>query len=149
MMSTFIEHYLAFVENEAAQKNVLSRDFPGSIKVVNPVVADVVVGPFLKEQLGLLVTEYRSKYDYRLDVFPAQVVDDGEYYIKYNGKYLTNVSATSSYPTFKADEDLVNPTRQYWTITLDMATNRYKIVSSHDNRYVNEKGAFTTNNTTS
>ena len=145
---TFIEHYLAFTENEAAQKNVLSRDFPGSIKVVNPVVADVVVGPFLKEQLGLLVTEYRSKYDYRLDVFPAQVVDDGEYYIKYNGKYLTNVSATSSYPTFKADEDLVNPTRQYWTITLDMATNRYKIVSSHDNRYVNEKGAFTTNNTT-
>lgn len=144
----FIEHYLAFTENEAAQKNVLSRDFPGSIKVVNPVVADVVVGPFLKEQLGLLVTEYRSKYDYRLDVFPAQVVDDGEYYIKYNGKYLTNVSATSSYPTFKADEDLVNPTRQYWTITLDMATNRYKIVSSHDNRYVNEKGAFTTNNTT-
>lgn len=144
----FIEHYLAFTENEAAQKNVLSRDFPGSIKVVNPVVADVVVGPFLKEQLGLLVTEYRSKYDYRLDVFPAQVVDDGEYYIKYNGKYLTNVSATSSYPTFKADEDLVNPTRQYWTITLDMATNRYKIVSSHDNRYVNEKGAFTVNNTT-
>ena len=144
----FIEHYLAFTENEAAQKNVLSRDFPGSIKVVNPVVADVVVGPFLKEQLGQLVTEYRSKYDYRLDVFPAQVVDDGEYYIKYNGKYLTNVSATSSYPTFKADEDLVNPTRQYWTITLDMATNRYKIVSSHDNRYVNEKGAFTTNNTT-
>lgn len=144
----FIEHYLAFTENEAAQKNVLSRDFPGSIKVVNPVVADVVVGPFLKEQLGLLVTEYRSKYDYRLDVFPAQVVDDGEYYIKYNGKYLTNVSATSSYPTFKADEDLVNPTRQYWTITLDMSTNRYKIVSSHDNRYVNEKGAFTTNNTT-
>ena len=144
----FIEHYLAFTENEAAQKNVLSRDFPGSIKVVNPVVADVVVGPFLKEQIGLLVTEYRSKYDYRLDVFPAQVVDDGEYYIKYNGKYLTNVSATSSYPTFKADEDLVNPTRQYWTITLDMATNRYKIVSSHDNRYVNEKGAFTTNNTT-
>lgn len=144
----FIEHYLAFTENEAAQKNVLSRDFPGSIKVVNPVVADVVVGPFLKEQLGLLVTEYRSKYDYRLDVFPAQVVDDGEYYIKYYGKYLTNVSATSSYPTFKADEDLVNPTRQYWTITLDMATNRYKIVSSHDNRYVNEKGAFTTNNTT-
>ena len=144
----FIEHYLAFTENEAAQKNVLSRDFPGSIKVVNPVVADVVVGPFLKEQLGQLVTEYRSKYDYRLDVFPAQVVDDGEYYIKYNGKYLTNVSATSSYPTFKADEDFVNPTRQYWTITLDMATNRYKIVSSHDNRYVNEKGAFTTNNTT-
>ena len=144
----FIEHYLAFTENEAAQKNVLSRDFPGSIKVVNPVVADVVVGPFLKEQLGQLVTEYRSKYDYRLDVFPAQVVDDGEYYIKYNGKYLTNVSATSSYPTFKADEDLVNPTRQYWTITLDMSTNRYKIVSSHDNRYVNEKGAFTTNNTT-
>ena len=42
----------------------------------------------------------------------------------------------------------MNPTRQYWTITLDMATNRYKIVSSHDNRYVNEKGAFTTNNTT-
>ena len=144
----FIEHYLAFTENETAQKNVLSRDFPGSIKVVNPVVADVVVGPFLKEQLGLLVSEYRSKYDYRLDVFPAQVVDDGEYYIKYNGKYLTNVSATSKYPTFKADEDLVNPTRQYWTITLDMATNRYKIVSSHDNRYVNEKGAFTENNTT-
>lgn len=144
----FIEHYLAFTENEAAQKNVLSRDFPGSIKVVNPVVADVVVGPFLKEQLGLLVSEYRSKYDYRLDVFPAQVVDDGEYYIMYKGKYLTNVSGTSSYPTFKADEDLVNPTRQYWTITLDMATNRYKIVSSHDNRYVNEKGAFTTNNTT-
>lgn len=144
----FIEHYLAFTENEAAQKNVLSRDFPGSIKVVNPVVADVVVGPFLKEQLGQLVSEYRSKYDYRLDVFPAQVVDDGEYYIMYKGKYLTNVSATSSYPTFKADEDLVNPTRQYWTITLDMATNRYKIVSSHDNRYVNEKGAFTTNNTT-
>ena len=144
----FIEHYLQFTALEEQQKGIMSRDFAGSIKPCNPIVADVVVAPFLKERLGELVSEYKRHYDYRLDVFPAQVLEEGDYYIMYNGRYLTNASSPTGYPVFKAEEDLVNPTRQYWTISLDLSTNRYKIVSAHDTRYLNEKGEFTVNNTT-
>lgn len=144
----FVENYLRFVDLEEQQKTVMSRDFAGSIKPVNPIVADVVVGPFLKEKLSELINEYKHNFDYRLDVFPVQLIEDGDYYIKVNGKYLTNATSPNGYPTLKAEEDLVNPTRQYWTISLDLSTNRYKIVSAHDNRYLNEKGEFTVNNTT-
>lgn len=146
----FIESYLKYQEHTEAQDQVMSRDFEGSIMRVNPVVAEVVVQPFIKGHLSNLIAEYRDKYDYRLDVFPAELLEKGEYYIMYQGKYLTNTNdgGTGGHPTFQATIDDVNPTRQHWTIQNDLETGRYKIVNAKDSRYLNEKGEFTVNNST-
>lgn len=146
----FVEAYLTYLENTRAQDKVMSRDFDGSIMRVNPIVAEVVVQPFIKQHLGNLIAEYRQNYDYRLDVFPAELLEKGEYYIKYQGKYLTNTNdgGTGGNPTFQANIDDVNPTRQHWTIQVDMESGRYKIVNAKDSRYLNEKGDFTVNNST-
>ena len=32
----------------------------------------------------------KANYDYRIDVFPAQELENGTYLIMHNGKYLTN-----------------------------------------------------------
>ncbi|MCM1108241.1 MAG: beta-N-acetylglucosaminidase domain-containing protein [Clostridium sp.] len=140
----FIEDYLKIAELEQAQKAVMSRDFDGSIMKVNPAVAEVVVEPFIKKYQAILIQEYKHKYDYRLDVFPAVLLEDGSYYIMYNGKYLSNPNAgtVGGNPVFQADKDLINPTRQEWTISWDLETERYKIVNVKDNRYINENGAF-------
>ena len=146
----FIESYLLYLENTQAQDKVMSRDFDGSIMRVNPVVADLVVQPFLKKHLGEVISEYRQNFDYRLDVFPAELLEKGEYYIKYQGKYLTNTNdgGVGGNPTFQAAIDDINPTRQHWTIQVDMETGRYKIINAKDSRYLNEKGDFTVSDAT-
>ncbi|MDH8702589.1 hyaluronoglucosaminidase [Dysgonomonadaceae bacterium PH5-43] len=147
----FIELYKEISALELAQKSVIARNFEGSIKKPNPTVAGEVVSPFLKKQLANLIREYKSKYDYMLDVFPPELIEEGRYYIKYNGKYLTNVNAnpdkTGDYPVFKTEEDVINPQRQEWTISMDMETERYKIVNTQDGRYINELGNFWANKT--
>ena len=102
------------------------------------------------EKIGELVAEYKENYDYRLDIFPAQVLENGTYYIMYNGKYLSNTRprVSASVPQFVAGRDTIRPQRQEWKITLDATTGRYKIVNLEDNRYLNEKGAFTVSDDT-
>lgn len=140
----FIEDYLKIAKLEEEQKAVMSRNFNGSIMKVNPAVAEVVIEPFIKKHQARLIQEYKNKYDYRLDVFPAVLLENGTYYIMYNGRYLSNPNAgsTGGNPVFQADKDMVNPTRQEWNISLDPETGRYKITNVKDSRYINENGAF-------
>lgn len=133
----------ALMEQEDA---LISRNFEGTIKSARPVVADQKVAPYLKQKLGMLVADYKAKYKDGWDNFDAVVLENGNYYIKWNGKYLYNKNASSTrtgdYPVFSATIDDAQPQKCEWTITLDATTNRYKIVSTQDGRYVNETGAF-------
>ena len=146
----FVESYLNYKEYTETQAAIRSRDFSGTLKSASPVVGTVHVEPFIKEKLGELVAEYRESYDYRLDIFPAQVIDNGTYYIMYNGRYLTNKNPreSGSTPQFVSGKDTIRPQRQEWKITLDASTNRYKIVNLEDDRYLNEKGMFTVSDET-
>lgn len=146
----FIGSYLKYLENSEAQSAIRSRDFAGSLRVASPAVGSLHVEPFIKECVGELVAKYKESYDYRLDVFPAQVLENGTYYIMHNGRYLTNTqpNVASSTPIFKSAVDTIRPQRQEWKISLDASTNRYKIVNVEDNRYLNEKGVFTVSNET-
>lgn len=80
----------------------------------------------------------------------AQVLNEGVYFIKYNGEYLTNQSENvdGSVPRFVTSLDEANPKSQQWNISVDATTNRYKIVSELNGRYLNEKGQFTVSNVT-
>lgn len=147
---SFINSYLRYVEYDEAQAALRSRDYSGSLKVATPVVATVHVEPFIKEKMAELVSEYKENYDYRTDVFPAQVLENGTYYIMYNGKYLTNSTPNTagSTPQFVDTKDDVRPQRQEWKIATDPSTGRYKITNLEDNRYLNENGKFSANNST-
>ena len=145
----FIDNYLKYKEYDEAQAALRSRDFAGSLKTATPVVGTVHIEPFVKETMGTLVAEYKESYDYRTDVFPAQALENGTYYIMYNGKYLTNNNkAAGSKPSFLTEQDNIRPQRQEWKISLDPSTNRYKIINLEDNRYLNENGSFTVSNET-
>ena len=146
----FVESYLLYLEYDEAQSAVRSRDFEGSIRVARPAVGSRYIIPFLKNTLDELVVEYKSRFDYRLDVFPGQEIDNGDYFIMYDGKYLTNQSegVAATAPAFVEKRDDVKPQRQEWNISMDAATGRYKIVNRQDDRYLNEKGEFTVNNST-
>lgn len=145
----FVQLYQDMLELEKNQKSILSRNFEGSIKKPNPTVADEVVAPFIKEQVKALISSYKSQYDYMTDIFPAELLEEGRYYIMYNGKYLTDENAnpdkTGDRPVFKASVDNINPQRQEWVISIDPATDRYKIVNAQDGRYINENGKFWAN----
>ena len=95
----------------------------------------------------MLLRDYKNKHTYRLDVFPRLTLEEGKYHIKVNDKYLTNknVNGTGGNPEFVAYRDTINPQRQEWTFTIDPLTERYKIASAQDNRYINERGNFGTN----
>ena len=140
----FIDAYLRLDSVYTLQKSILSRNFKGSVKSPNPVVANEVLAPFLTKLQGELESAYRKQSTYRLDLLPAIQIPEGRYHVRYNGAYLTNVSGSSN-PTFVANEDVVNPARQEWNFTLDAETERYKMVSAQDARYVNELGDFGTN----
>lgn len=146
----FIATYLRIDSLQTLQKDVISRDFPGSIVHPHPVVGAQYVEPFLKSELNQLVSDYKSRFDYRLDVFPAVVLDDGAYFIKYNNRWLTNTSdgGTGGYPIFKTTVDDVKPQRQVWNIKQDAETSRYKITNAQDGRYINENGVFTVSDNT-
>ncbi len=146
----FIEQYLRYQELKKAQDALNSRDFEGTLKSAKPEVATLHVAPFIKNELGGLVATYKSRYDYRTDVFPAQEIENGTYFIMYNGAYLTNTTpnVAKSVPQFVAERDDVRPQRQEWKISLDPTTNRYKIVNAEDNRYLNENGMFSVSDET-
>ncbi len=147
----FVQAYEEMLALEQAQKAVISRNFEGSIKKPNPTVAGTEVAPFLKKHAGQAVRTYKQRYNYRLDLFPVDLVEEGRYYIKCNGMYLTDRNANpdrvGDYPVFQAEVDNINPQRQEWNISIDPATERYKITNAQDGRYINEKGSFWANKT--
>ena len=142
----FIAAYEQLAQLEQAQKAILSRNFEGSIKKPNPTVANEVVVPFIKANTKTLIREYKSNHTYRTDIFPADLIEEGRYYIKVNGRWLTDANAnpdrTGDYPVFQAEEDVINPQRQEWNIAIDPTTERYKITNAQDGRYINEMGNF-------
>ena len=142
----FVAAYEQLAKLEQAQKAVISRGFEGSIKKPNPTVANEVVVPFIKTCTKGLIRDYKSKHTYRADVFPAELLEEGRYYIKVNGRWLTDANAnpdrTGDYPVFQASEDVINPQRQEWNLSIDPVTERYKITNAQDGRYINEMGNF-------
>jgi len=140
----FVDSYLKYRELDAQQTAVRSRDFEGSIKTPNPEVATTFVVPYLKGELADLVQRYKQRYTYRTDVFPQQVIENGTYLIMHNGRYLTNTRPhePASAPVFTDRRDDVKPQSQEWHISLDPTTDRYRIVSQLDARYLNEAGRF-------
>lgn len=142
----FLQNYRDITAIQAKEDSLISRNFEGTIKSARPVVASQKIEPFLKTKLNQLVLDYKSRYTEGWEVFPAQVLESGNYYIKYNGKYLYDKDAsadkTGDYPVWADEIDDAQPQKCEWTITLDANTGRYKIVNTQDGRYLNENGAF-------
>lgn len=142
----FIGAYRSQLAIEAAQKGIVSRNFKGSIVKAKPVVSGDVVTPWVNEKVNELVKAYKMKHNYGMEHVPKQVIEDGQYFIKAGGKFLTDLQAsperTGDYPVFVTERDTINPQRQQWYIEQIVSTGRYKITNVQDGRYVNEKGAF-------
>ncbi len=142
----FLEKYQQIQALQAQEDELISRGFEGSIKKARPVVGAEVITPFLKKQLGTLVQEYKARFKEGWETFGAVVLENGNYYIKYNGQYLTNANAdanrTGDAPVWRSQVDITNPQKAEWTISIDPETDRYKIISTQDGRYLNENGKF-------
>ncbi len=138
----FVGHYKAQQAVYQEIKNIVSRDIEGSIVKARPMVSGDVVTPWVNEALNNVLEEYKHIHVYGADLFPEHSIDDGEYLVMANGKYLTNSLDEKRNPVFVAERDMVNPQRQQWTIEMDSSTHRYKITSKHDGCYINERGTF-------
>lgn len=143
---SFLQNYRDIQAISDKEDALISRNFEGTIKSAKPVVASQKVEPFLKKQLNELVSAYKAKFTEGWENFPAQVLETGTYYIKYNGKYLydKNASAdrTGDSPIWADEIDDAQPQKCEWNISLDTNTGRYKITNAQDGRYVNENGNF-------
>lgn len=143
---SFLQNYRDIQAISDKEDALISRNFEGTIKSAKPVVASQKVEPFLKKQLNELVSAYKAKFTEGWENFPAQVLETGTYYIKYNGKYLydKNASAdrTGDYPIWADEIDDAQPQKCEWNISLDTNTGRYKITNAQDGRYINENGSF-------
>ncbi len=148
----FIAHYRALQRLEEKQKGIISRNYEGSVVKAKPVVSGSVVTPWVNETALQLVKDYKKQFAYGLEFLPQQAIEDGLYYIMYNGKYLTDVNASpdrdGDYPIFLSEADTINPQRQLWNIELVPETNRFKITNAQDGRYINEIGTFWANKNT-
>lgn len=144
--SSFIANYKKILAIQEKENAIRSRDFEGTIKKATPIVGEQVIVPFLKQQLNLLIQAYKAHFTEEKELFGVDVLEDGTYYILYNGKYLTNENAsatrTGDYPVFKDQIDDINPQKCEWEISLDASTERYKITNVQDGRYINELGTF-------
>ena len=142
----FLQNYRDIQALLTQEDALISRNFTGTIKSAKPVVASQKVEPFLKQQLNELVIAYKERYTEGWENFPAQVLETGNYYIKYNGKYLYNKNAsadrTGDKPIWADNIDDAQPQKCEWTISVDPNTGRYKIANTQDGRYLNEKGEF-------
>ncbi len=146
----FIDEYKKYDAATAQASAIVDRDFPGTIKRFFPRAGTRYVEPFLTSTVGDQVNAFKDlKIEYPADLFPEQLLPDGDYYIKYNDKFLSNGSGSSANaptnPSWRKQEDDINPNRQIWKVRIDVNTGRYSILSLHDDRYVNELGNFGTN----
>jgi hyaluronoglucosaminidase len=142
----FVGHYKALTKLTQQQKAIVSRDYEGSIVKAKPVVSGDVITPWILDNVDELIKTYKANYSYCAEIFPVNAIEDGVYFIKVNGEYLTNVNAgpdkAGDYPVFVAERDNINPQRQEWVIEHNNITGRYKIYNKQDGRYINEAGAF-------
>lgn len=142
----FIGLYRTQQAIEQAQKAIISRNWEGSVVKAKPVVGGTVIAPWIDRTLAENVKAYKRHHTYGREVFPAQAIEDGQYTILADGRYLTDAQAatdrTGDHPVLQASRDSINPQRQQWNVELDITTGRYKISNVQDSRYVNERGAF-------
>lgn len=144
----FIDAYKRYAAAQTKAENNISRGFPGSIQSVRVQTGTLHVTPWIKTQLSALIEAFKaSGADYPADLFPKQVVDNGTYYIKVDGRILGNPQAGSKggNPVLQDDIDDINPNRQEWHIMLEPVRGRYEIRNSKDERYINEIGNFGVN----
>ncbi len=144
----FISAYKAYQQLTSEAEEVVSRGYDGSIQSVRVQTGTLHVKPWLKATSAALGDTFKqSGAQYPADLFPRQVVENGTYYIKHNGRWLGNPNAgsTGGAPVFQSAIDDINPNRQEWHIRLDPVTERYSIVNSKDERYLNEVFHFGTN----
>ena len=142
----FVALYRTQQAIEQAQKNIISRNWEGSVVKAKPLVGGTVVSPWIDSQLALALKAYKKHHTYGREAFPQQAIEDGQYTIVAEGAYLTDAQAatdrTGDHPVMQASRDSINPQRQQWNVELDITTGRYKISNVQDGRYVNENGAF-------
>ena len=142
----FIGLYRTQQAIEQAQKGIISRNWEGSVVKAKPVVGGTVIAPWIESTLASLVKEYKKGHAYGREAFPQQAIEDGQYTIVADGRYLTDAQAatdrTGDHPVLQASRDSINPQRQQWNVELDITTGRYKVTNAQDGRYVNEMGAF-------
>lgn len=146
----FVDEYKKYDEATTQAYSIIDKDFNGTIKRFWPRSASRYVEPFITSTIGVLANAFKDlNIDYPAGLFPQQLVADGEYYIMYKGRYLSNGSGvandTPDNPTWKKAIDEVNHNRQIWKLRVDVNTGRYSIHSVHDNRYINELGVFGVN----
>jgi len=145
----FIEAYREYKALTEAASTHLSRG-DWAVRNYLPKSAPQFVEPFIKKAVAAYVDDFRNAgYSYPSDLFPPQILENGNYYIVYQGKLLSNGSGAAAdrpgNPTFRTEIDNINSARQSWTIKFDSDTKRYSILSTFDDRYVNELGNFGTN----
>ncbi|MCM1310080.1 MAG: beta-N-acetylglucosaminidase domain-containing protein [Bacteroides sp.] len=144
----FIDAYRRYTAANTKAENNISRNFPGSIQSVRVQTATRHVAPWLKLQVASLIDAFKaSGAEYPQDLFPKQLIENGTYYILFNGLILGNPQAGSvgGNPVFQADIDEINPNRQEWHIKMEPVRGRYDIHNSKDERYVNELANFGVN----
>ncbi|MCM1028315.1 MAG: beta-N-acetylglucosaminidase domain-containing protein [Pseudoflavonifractor sp.] len=147
----FVAAYSEYKTLTAEAEALMSRGYQGSIQRVQPHTATLYVEPFISTTVNNLIADYKDGgYFIPAGLFPAQVVENGIYFIRHQSRYLTNVEAggKGGYPVFTDELDVVNPDRQAWRIRLDPETGRYSIINLQDERYLNEKGEFTVSDDT-
>lgn len=144
----FISAYKEYQNLGSTADDVVSRGFDGSIQSVRVQTGTLHVKPWLKTASTALGEIFKkSGAEYPTDLFPQQTVENGTYYIKHNGRWLGNPDAggKGGAPVFQTTIDDINPNRQEWHIRLDPVTERYSIVNSKDERYLNEVFKFGVN----
>lgn len=142
----FIFSYNGMHKEELKQKTLRSRDYEGSIVKAQPAFSGDVVTPLLKQLSDTLIALYKMQYKEHWDVFPHGVLPDGDYYIVYKGKLLTDSLASpvqrGDFPVFQAERDVINPQRQLWHFVYNEKLECYSITNVQDGRYINEIGNF-------
>ncbi|MCD8266805.1 MAG: protein O-GlcNAcase, partial [Prevotellaceae bacterium] len=139
----FVDHYKAEQEAYTRQKNIVSRDYEGSIVKARPLVSGSVVSPWVSSTLDSLCDEYLKLYTYGSSLFHVRSIKEGEYLITVDGKYLSNVKQRDdASAVFLAERDSINPQRQQWVVEEDPTTHRYKICNKQDGSFLDERGAL-------
>ncbi len=140
----FIDSYTAYAALTDQASKIASRDFPGSIKTAYPAVGSLYAEPFMKTAVSKMIDIYKDNFDYRTDIFPVLPLENGNYRIRFNGKWLGNPDAggKGGAPVWQDKEDDVNPDRQIWRLTYNPVAERYTIVNAKDGRYINERLGF-------
>ncbi len=138
----FITQYETLVQLDKRQSAIRSRDYKGSQASPHPLPANLMVLPFLKQYRSRLIKNYSTLHQYKKDIFPTPVIEEGKYFIKYNGQYLSNINGNTpeKNPVFLPERDKETPARQEWLILQDFTTDRFKILNMHDSKFLNENG---------